>query len=321
MNGSAIFACSPGINPDYFNREGLKYYSSVYNTLKAVFKNVIPISGTKLYYIASDKDLSPAICSLVQQKKIVNSYVGQDYLSDDLISAKTKEVTGLLDKHARINHDTLPVACFYYQAFDLSKDLSQKIPAVILLLILFAIPGFAVKRRHTVMYFSAFALAGFEIVILLMLQTAVGNMYEITGLIIAGIMSGLALGTMFEMPLLKGISLTGISIILIIIYLISAFASSLIISVSPGFVAIILLIINGFLPAMATGQVFRQMTSGEAMINDPAVVYSSDLLGSAAGFILFSGLAVPLLGIRNSILALPVLIALGLLLSVSDKKR
>ncbi len=45
------------------------------------------------------------------------------------------------------------------------------------------------------MYFSASALAGFEIIILLSLQVMVGNMYQLTGLIIAGLMTGLAVGS------------------------------------------------------------------------------------------------------------------------------
>ncbi len=44
------------------------------------------------------------------------------------------------------------------------------------------------------MYFSASALAGFEIIILLALQLTVGNMYQLTGLVIAAMMAGLAAG-------------------------------------------------------------------------------------------------------------------------------
>ena len=44
------------------------------------------------------------------------------------------------------------------------------------------------------MYFSASALAGFEIIILLTLQLTAGNMYQSAGLILASLMAGLAIG-------------------------------------------------------------------------------------------------------------------------------
>ena len=58
--------------------------------------------------------------------------------------------------------------------------------------IVFALPVTTIKRKNLLMYFSASALAGFEIIILLTLQLMVGNMYQLTGLIIAGLMTGLA---------------------------------------------------------------------------------------------------------------------------------
>ena len=106
MNNDGIFSCSPGINPNYFNRESVKLYSSVFNSLKTVFKNVIPIAGNKLYFIASDKDLSTAICSMVSRKDLNNVYVGPGYLSDDLIDSKSREVLSLMDSKIKYNRST-----------------------------------------------------------------------------------------------------------------------------------------------------------------------------------------------------------------------
>ena len=56
------------------------------------------------------------------------------------------------------------------------------------------------------MYFSASALAGFEIIILLTVQIIIGNMYQLTGLVIAGLMAGLALGSGANIKSLNGLS-------------------------------------------------------------------------------------------------------------------
>jgi spermidine synthase len=320
MGGSGVFACSPGINPDYFNREAVKYYSSVYNSLKAVFRNVVPVSGAKLYYIASDDTLSTSFCRLVSEKNIKNVYVGPDYLSDDLTAAKTEEVENLLDPAVKINKSGLPVACFYYQSFNITKNIPEKIPSIILLAILFALPFFTVRRKNMLMYFSALSLAGFEITLLLILQLALGNMYQITGLITGGVMAGLAAGSGTGLRL-DGRPMQLKAGLLILIYIISGIAASFILSTGErGILVIAFLIICGFLPAMITGNIFRGLTLARSEYSDPSTVYSSDLAGSAMGFILFSGIAVPLLGINYSLGLFPLLVLAGLVLTTAGNK-
>jgi spermidine synthase len=65
LKPEGIFMCSPGPGDDYFNKESLNLYSSVYNSLAANFKNVKPVAGNKLYLIASDKPLSLSFCKQV----------------------------------------------------------------------------------------------------------------------------------------------------------------------------------------------------------------------------------------------------------------
>ncbi len=321
MNNDGVFTCSPGINPNYFNRESVKLYSSVFNSLKAVFKNVIPISGNKLYFIASDKDLSTAICSMVGLKDLNNLYVGPFYLSDDLIALKSREVLSLMDGNIKYNRSTLPIACFYYQSFSLSKNLNEKIPAIILLALLFAFSLRNFKPENAIMYFSASALAGYEIILLLILQLTIGNMYQITGLIIAGLMAGLAVGSGIRIlfPDKKPVLIK--ALLLILFYSAAGFSVDRLMEINGHFILTVLLILSGFLPAVITGSFFRDLTSGKTFNSDSSGVYCADLSGSALGFIAFSGLAVPLLGIGKSLLILPVLILAGFLFKPISRKR
>ncbi len=77
------------------NQSGCILQSST--ALRQYLKMLIPVSGNKLYFIASDKDLSTSICQLVGNKNINNIYVGPDYLSDDLLSSKSAEIISLID--------------------------------------------------------------------------------------------------------------------------------------------------------------------------------------------------------------------------------
>ena len=111
-----------------------------------------------------------------------------------------------MDNSIKQNRSAFPVACFHFQSYNFSKNLDEKIPAIVLMIMVFAVPVAAIKRRNLLMYFSASALAGFEIIILLTLQLIIGNMYQFTGLVIAGLMTGLAVGAGADIKLLNSFS-------------------------------------------------------------------------------------------------------------------
>jgi spermidine synthase len=319
MNKDGVFSCSPGINPNYFNEESVRLYSSVFNSLKEVFKNVVPVSGNKLYFIASDKELSTSFCQLVQEKNIKNIYVGPDYLSDDLLRSKSAEISSLIDPDIRKNSTILPIASFYYQSLNISKNLNEKIPSIVILSVLFALSLRTLKAGNGIMYFSALALAGFEIVLLLILQLTLGNMYQMTGLILAGLMSGLAVGSGCRFPVFETRPPVLKVFLLITFYILSGLTAKKVMTINTQTVVAGLLIISGFIPALITGSFFRDLTSGKIIKSDPSSVYSADLAGSAVGFIVFSGVSIPLLGISNSLFILPVLIFAGFLHTLRNK--
>jgi spermidine synthase len=320
LNEDGIFMCSPGPGEDYFNKESLNLYSSIFNGLHTAFKNVLPIVGNKLYFIASDKKLSSSVCSMADKRHIHNIYVSSDFLADDLVANKSEKLLSLLDAGVRPNSSAFPVACFHFQSYNFSKNLTEKIPAIALLVLLFAVPGFTVRRKNLLMYFSASALAGYEIIVLLTLQMIVGNMYQLTGLILAGLMAGLAVGSGVRLIFLDSLSLRIKSIILIFIYIIIGFAYWDILSLNSGLPAIILLILSAFLPALLTGNIFRDITGICDSSVTPSATYSADLAGSAFGFILMAGYAVPAFGIRISIFILASLIFAGFLLGTIRNK-
>ena len=172
------------------------------------------------------------------------------------------------------------------------------------------------------MYFSASALAAFEIILLLVLQLTAGNMYQFTGLILAGIMAGLAVGTGMKNTVMnvKGSALLK-TISLAVFYFLMAMAIDRILTINgrPG--VITLLVMAGFFPAFITGAIFRELTLHKDGISSASPVYNADLAGSAAGFIVFSGLIIPLLGIKASLFLLPALIFTGFLFALIRNKQ
>jgi Predicted spermidine synthase with an N-terminal membrane domain len=320
LTHGGVFMCSPGPGDDYLNRESLSLYSSIYNSLAKVFRFIKPVLGNKLYFIASDEDLSVSFCSLLAEHEIKNIYVSPDYLSDDLIEAKSKEVLSALIPQARLNSETFPVAAFHFQAYNLSRNISEKYPALVLLLLVFALPVLSVRRRNMLMYFSASALAGFEIIMLLALQLTAGNMYQLTGLFLAVMMAGLAAGSGVKLKFPDKFSIRVQALFLTFYYAGIGIIFSKLIEIKPLLPVIAIIILAILLPSFMTGHLFRELTNSVTDESNPSSVYSADLAGSAMGFILVAGILVPLLGIKSSLFFLSVMIFAGFLFGTNRNK-
>jgi len=320
LTTSGVFMCSPVTGENYLNQESINLCSAIYNSLSGVFKHVLPVAGNKLYFIASDDELSTSFCQLAAERGIKNIYVSSDFLSDDLIKRKSDEIISVIDLNTRQNRSVFPVACFHFQSYNFSKNLNEKTPAIVLMILAFAVPVLTVKRKNLIMYFSASALAGFEIIILLTLQLTAGNMYQSAGLILASLMAGLAIGAGTDLKLLRYVSLNTKALFLIFYYVIIALCFTSLLTFKGILAPIVLVIISIVLPSYLTGHIFRELTLSADTGSATGATYSADLAGSALGFILISGVAVPAFGIKASIILLALLIFAGVIFGTTRNK-
>jgi spermidine synthase len=320
LKAGGIFMCSPGNAYNYYNKESLKLYSSIFNSLSIVFKNVCPVAGNKLYFISSDKDVSLSFCELVKKRNIQNIYVSSDYLSDELIAKKSEDIRLLLDPKQNQNRSAFPLASFFWQSFNISKNDTEKIPSIVIIVVVFALPIFSIKRRNMVMCFSALALAGLEIILLFTLQLIVGNMYQLTGLLLAGLMAGLAIGSASEFRNSTYIGWKTKCFLLILFYSVFGLCYNPLLSMNSGLPSILIITILAFVPAFLTGSIFREFT---LKTNDSGTseIYRADLIGSAFGFLVISGFVIPPFGLKVSIYLLSFLILTGFLFGTISNKE
>ena len=104
-------------------------------------------------------------------------------------------------------------------------------------------------------------------------------------------------------------------------YAVAGFITGRLMEIESHFMLTVLLILSGFLPAVVTGSFFRDLTSEQTADSVSSAVYSADLSGSAMGFIAFSGLAIPLLGIGSSLIFFPWVILAGFLFKPMSRKH
>jgi spermidine synthase len=311
LNLNGVFLCSPGPGSNYFNKESINLYSSIFNSLKGSFENVEPVMGNKLYFISSDSYISTAICSLIEKRGINNIYVSPDYLSDNLIAIKSDEIKSLIDSGVKQNSLLHPVSYFQYLGLNISKDNTSKTAIIGLMTLLFILPALLIRRKNMIMYFTAAALAGIEVVILMMIQLTLGNIYHVTGLVIAALMAGLAAGAGSRQKKITAKSVNLNAIFLITFYLVAGMSIGQLLTIkNPSIVMLVSLFIS-FVPAFITGQIFRSLSDKMPVTCNIAGIYGADLAGSALGFIVVTGLLLPLTGLKVTVLLLSVFIFAG----------
>jgi hypothetical protein len=169
------------------------------------------------------------------------------------------------------------------------------------------------------MYFSASSLAGFEIIMLLILQLTVGNMYHLTGIIIASMMTGLAAGSGIKLKRVEALQVKVLAAVLLLFYIAIAIFLNTLLSLSGAF-AVLFIIITIIPPSFITGHLFRKLTITDSNGNVSSSVYSADLAGSALGFMLVSSLIIPVFGIKYSIYFLSGLIFAAIVLGTTNNK-
>jgi hypothetical protein len=157
------------------------------------------------------------------------------------------------------------------------------------------------------MYFNASSLAGFEIIILALVQITAGNIYQMTSLVLAVAMAGLAAGSVKNYRISGKLTPAFICFTSAVFFVIVAFLTDHLLLINNSRLASIILLLILFVPSFLTGALFRKLTYNDSEGSYSQAVYSSDLAGSATGFIMTAGLLIPLLGIKFALLLLAVL--------------
>jgi hypothetical protein len=145
-------------------------------------------------------------------------------------------------------------------------------------------------------------------------------MYQLTGLIIAGLMTGLAVGSGITARFLVSFSLKIRALFLLLFYTGFGLIYNYITDLKSSLFTVVIIVLSGFIPAFITGNIFRELTLKTDGITESPGIYGADLAGSAFGFIIISGFVIPSFGIKDSVFLLSVLIFSGILFGTIRNK-
>ena len=315
LSADGIFMCTPMPYYNYAPESYRKGFSPLYNALADVFRHISIIPGSSLYVVASDVPLTSAVARLADSRDIKTSYVNSDYLDDNEIRAKREQVLSQIDRDAGMNTALRPVSSLFANILSLEK-MGMKGGIIALLTVLVIIPFLFAGKGGVMMFTSSAGLAGFGMIMIFILQMAVGNIYILSAVILTLLMAGLAAGAAWgETLALK--TLTVCVLLLAALYTLTGLLAPTLVTATPGPVLTVMFIAvpaAGFI----TGAIYRILTAGSR--SSTGSVYASDLAGSALGYLTVSTLLVPLAGTEIACFVLAGLILVsGIVASVTIK--
>jgi len=294
---------------DYMGADALKIQSTMYQTLKTVFQNVVVIPGEKNYFLASDGPLTPAVTMLGADQKIETEYVNEYYLDDASLAERSANIMKRISVQASVNRDLSPVGCYRQLHYWLSYQGNFNFYLLVIpLIILLIIAGIRASGTTVALFSAGLSSFSLEIILILTFQVIYGYVYLATGVFITLFMVGLALGVMSAKALpakptykslvfLQMLSAGLILLTTVYIFFLTDFQIK-IISIHLIFSFLIIIM------AMITGAQFHiASVLKEGNISQIAASsYSADLIGSAVGALLVNAWLVPLLGFIDSLL-------------------
>ena len=294
---------------NYMSNDEVELQTSVYNSIRKSFKNVLVVPGQKLYYLASDSTLTMDFAQRYKALHIENKYVNDAYLNDNLIRFRSDQVVSSYTDSTLVNHDFKPFVYLLYIRHWLSfyQVNIWVIPvAYTILALLFLV---FLKPGSTAMFTSGFTGAGTEILLLIAFQVVFGYVYLFLGVIITLFMAGLTVGSLVSKNcmkydirklILKIQLVTGLFILLLALFLLVQHLirdASVIQFLFSLFMMIIALLV-GYQYGVIVCRTNK--STGKTV----ASVYSSDLIGSALGSFLVVVYFIPVYGLISTLLIL-----------------
>ncbi len=312
LNKNAVVTLSLPLTENYVSKEAAGLNSSVYNTMKSIFKIVNIIPGAKNYYIALDKAFSYKIGDLVDSAGIENVYVNKYYYDEQSIKQRADNILKSINPKAELNRDFYPIAYYQQLLYWLSYFNINFYLLIAVLTLPFTLILIRLKPIGIGLFTGGFSAIGAELIIIFTFQFIFGNVYYMLSIIITAFMAGIAYGVnVFRKSdsLKKFIS----SQLLLAIYIsLLPLALLFIKQISENYlVSVIMFIILTFLGASfvgvqfssATGNINPDLIIRKKKIPTPSAIaseaYSADLYGSALGAFIISAVLLPWLGIMN----------------------
>jgi len=306
LRPGGVFSFSLGSYDDYVGPEQAKILSSAYRTARAVFARVLLIPGGRIFFLASDGDLTTDVAMRIEGRGIPTRLVNHHYLKGMLTPDRLADLRRAASGVAPLNRDFNPILYYYHLLYWITQF---KVRFGLLeggLLLILAVYLLRIRPVPLAVFSTGFAASAVEVILLMGFQIVYGSTYQQVSLIVTMFMIGLGIGSYLMRRWLPRRTRKDLAWLQLALAIFALCVPGALLSLgrldelSSGSAlvwAIIPLLTVGL--AVLVGMEFP--LGGKVDVQGPTStasrIYTADYIGAALGALLVSTLLIPLLGI------------------------
>jgi spermidine synthase len=292
-DGIFLFSVS-GID-NYLSKAQRQKISSLHQTARTQFENVLMLPGDRIYFLCRNAPLSPDIPNLLAEKGIKTTYI-QGYFYGNMTKSRIDRLQDEVIPDAPVNRDYAPnmIRIMFSEWF--SQYASSPTLFMALIALLAGVYFILITREEFVLFSTGCLTMGSETLVIFAFQIFFGYIYYQIGLIVTVFLAGLLPGAVFGERLRRyGRQVLMITDALLIALLLFFIASVYMLG---DHLPLGSFLVFGFLVSAACGCQFPVALYLRGSNQSAAIQsFSADLIGAAAGTLITSVLLIPYVGI------------------------
>ena len=320
LNPGGIVSLSLPAAGNYMSETSRMAHSVLYNTLQTVFTHIKIIPGWKDYYIVSDTSLEHSCFNNYPALGFTNIYVNPSYINEDIQKMRSNLIMKDILTEAPINLDLKPYIFSLFLRHWLSQFRANYLIIPVLLAVMTVLGFIFLGPLNLGLFAGGFTASALEFLLLIWFQVLYGYVYQMTGVIFAVFMTGIAIGSFYRLRFYNNSTFRGFLTVQGIFAGFSALLAGLMLlipSKSINWMITLLILILVFISGLLMGIQFS--LSGQLrktnILQSSGESFSADLLGSAIGIGLVAVYLIPQFGLpmTGMVLAGLNIVAIGVI--------
>jgi len=302
LKEGGVFSFGMTYSPNYISDVRKKKLSTIHNTARVHFKNILVLPGGEAYFICRDGPLWDDIPARLSGKSIKTSYI-EGFYHGNVTTERIEQIQDVLDDNEYINTDFEPrIMNIVFQEWFMKHGTSPRAFLLVFLglTILYLI---FMKKEEYILFSTGLATMGVEMLVIFTFQVIYGYIYLKIGAIITafllGLLPGAILGNLFKDKSLLNLIISELILLFLLITFfvwVSFFKNEL---------HQFYFLAYCFVFSFFCGYQFPVATGIIGEDESPAAgCLAADLSGAAIGTLATGTLLIPLWGIQSAIIFL-----------------
>ena len=299
-----VLSFSLGTYENYLGRELARLIGIADRTLHAEFANVLILPGGRVFFLASDGELTADMAPRIERAGVKTLLVNRSYLKGMLTADRTADIRRATATESSLNEDFSPILYYCHLRYWMSQfqvrfGLFEGGLAILLL-------AYLVRLRPVplTIFCGGFAASALEVVLLLAFQVLFGSLYYQVGLIVTMFMAGLVIGAVLVGRWLVNWNRRHLAYLATAIAVFAGLLPLALLGLKggnrPGWLEAGQVVIPLLTLALAVLVGMQFPLAARVDFQGPAAtsgrLYTADYVGAALGALLVSTLLIPLLG-------------------------